>query len=194
MYLCRLKEEAEKEDKWLLINVQSNDEFASHQLNADLWGVPMIQEIVRGNFVFAQRTMPNPEAQSVVTTYDVHELPAVVIIDPHTGQKMMQWTGLIQPERFMEDVLPFLDMTPSHPSAGSTPASTIIYMIHISSQSHISSSRSFPTCGYLYCILVIDNVEAVLLSKISGWCIQNRKSFEGGTSKIVTGVGRLGKH
>ena len=110
--------EAEVKDQWLLINIQSPDEFASHQLNADLWGHGMIKEVIRGNFSFAQRTIPDHEAQSVVQTYDLTQLPAVIILDPHTAQKMIQWSGLIQPDRFLEDILPFLDIPPSDPRAG----------------------------------------------------------------------------
>jgi len=101
-----------------LVNIQSRDEFASHQLNADLWGHSTIKDVVRGNFRFAQRTLPHHEAASMVATYDLRQLPAVIILDPHTAQKMIQWSGLIQPERFLEDILPFLDVAPSDPAAG----------------------------------------------------------------------------
>jgi hypothetical protein len=51
--------------------------------------------------------------------YDLRVLPAVIIVDPNTGQKMHEWRGRIDADRFMEDVVPFLDISPSDPKAGS---------------------------------------------------------------------------
>jgi hypothetical protein len=41
-------------NKWILINVQSNSEFASHQLNRDTWSNATLKEFIRGSFVFLQ--------------------------------------------------------------------------------------------------------------------------------------------
>ena len=48
------KAEAVAKGYWLLINVQSNSEFASHQLNRDTWSHQHLQEIIQGMFVFWQ--------------------------------------------------------------------------------------------------------------------------------------------
>lgn len=45
---------AARDGRWLLLNVQSADEFASHQLNRDTWGQPLVQDMLRGSFVFWQ--------------------------------------------------------------------------------------------------------------------------------------------
>ena len=95
---CRIRGEAEKDDKWILFNLQArlspflsdiflssqyfaqrmlhsrwwycssahdrqpslqdNTIFASLQLNADLWRNNLIQDIVKGSFIFCQRTLP----------------------------------------------------------------------------------------------------------------------------------------
>jgi len=41
-------------DRWLLVNVQSNGAFGSHQLNRDTWGHDTVAELVQGSFVFLQ--------------------------------------------------------------------------------------------------------------------------------------------
>lgn len=52
-------------------------------------------------------------------------LPAVIIVDPNTGQKMHEWRGRIDTDRFMEDVVPFLDISPSDPKAGTLVSSSV---------------------------------------------------------------------
>ena len=45
-------------------------------------------------------------------------LPVTLLIDPVTGAKMHTWSGFVDAERFMEDIIPFCDSTPS---AGAVP-------------------------------------------------------------------------
>lgn len=114
---CRLKEEAEKKDQWLLVNVQDTSNFQSLQLNADLWGNNVIKELVRSNFQFAQRSMPSEDAEQLKESYQLFLLPAVIILDPNTGQKMHEWRGAVDTDRFMEELLPYMDTPPSDPRA-----------------------------------------------------------------------------
>ena len=37
-----------------MVNVQSNDQFGSHQLNRDTWSDPTVASIIMGSFVFWQ--------------------------------------------------------------------------------------------------------------------------------------------
>lgn len=39
---------------WLLVNVQTADEFASHRLNRDTWGNDFVRDMVRESFVLWQ--------------------------------------------------------------------------------------------------------------------------------------------
>jgi hypothetical protein len=57
--------------------------------------------------------------------YDLRVLPAVIIVDPNTGQKMHEWRGRIDADRFMEEVVPFLDIPPSDPRAGTLVSSSV---------------------------------------------------------------------
>jgi UBX domain-containing protein 7 len=119
--LRRLKLEAEAKDQWMMLNVQDTSNFQSLQLNADLWRDNLMQDVVRGSFQFAQRTLPSNDAMQLKESYHLYVLPAILIIDPTTGQKMHEWTGVPEKDRFMEDLLPFLDTPPSDPKAGTHP-------------------------------------------------------------------------
>lgn len=57
--------------------------------------------------------------------YDLRVLPAVIIVDPNTGQKMHEWRGRLDADRFMEDVVPFLDIPPSDPKAGTLVSASV---------------------------------------------------------------------
>ena len=41
-------------DRWVLVNVQSNGAFGSHQMNRDTWAHDTVAELVAGSFVFLQ--------------------------------------------------------------------------------------------------------------------------------------------
>eukprot|EP00892_Ulva_mutabilis_P012404 jgi/Ulvmu1/9536/UM053_0025.1 len=117
--LEELKHTAEHDNKWLLFNVQDPTIFASLQLNADLWSDSLVQEVVKRSFVFAQRILPDQDARELQEGYDLHVLPAIIVVDPNTGQKMHERRGNVTVERFLEELSPFLDMDPSDPNAGS---------------------------------------------------------------------------
>ena len=37
-----------------MVNIQDNNEFASHRLNSELWSNTLVKEVVKDNFVFMQ--------------------------------------------------------------------------------------------------------------------------------------------
>jgi Thioredoxin-like len=47
--------EAEATDRWMLVNLQSDDALASHRLNRDVWRDDAVESIVKENFVFWQK-------------------------------------------------------------------------------------------------------------------------------------------
>ncbi|KAK4484131.1 hypothetical protein RD792_011351, partial [Penstemon davidsonii] len=53
------------------------------------------------------------EGSKVCTYYKLDSIPVVLVIDPVTGQKMRSWHGMVQPENLLEDLLPFMDGSPS---------------------------------------------------------------------------------
>lgn len=42
------------------------------------------------------------EGKKVCTYYNLTTLPAVLVIDPITGQKMRGWSSMVHPERLLE--------------------------------------------------------------------------------------------
>lgn len=48
------KTHATDKGRWLLVNIQTADEFASHRLNRDTWGNDLVQDMVRESFVLWQ--------------------------------------------------------------------------------------------------------------------------------------------
>ncbi|KAI4357299.1 hypothetical protein L6164_001258 [Bauhinia variegata] len=100
------------QDKWLLVNIQSTKEFSSHMLNRDTWANEAVSQTIITNFIFWQVYDDTTEGRKVCTYYKLNSVPAVLIIDPITGQKMRFWVGMIQPESLLEGLLPFLDAGP----------------------------------------------------------------------------------
>uniref|UniRef100_A0A0E0KWL3 UBX domain-containing protein n=1 Tax=Oryza punctata TaxID=4537 RepID=A0A0E0KWL3_ORYPU len=85
----KAKLEASVLDKWLLINLQSTEEFSSHMVYHD-----------------------TSEGKKVCTYYNLVSVPAILLIDPITGQKMRGWNGMVHPDRLLEDLMPYLDKGP----------------------------------------------------------------------------------
>ncbi|OMO60741.1 hypothetical protein CCACVL1_23899 [Corchorus capsularis] len=108
----KAKSAASVEDKWLLVNLQSTKEFSSHMLNRDTWGNEAVSQTVSTNFIFWQVYDDSSEGRKVCTYYRLDSIPVVLVIDPITGQKMRSWTGMVQPETLLEDLVQFMDGGP----------------------------------------------------------------------------------
>lgn len=108
----KAKNEACLLDKWLLVNIQSMEEFSSHMLNRDTWSNEAVAQTIRTNFIFWQVYNDTSEGRKVCTYYNLVSIPAILVIDPITGQKMQAWARMVQPERILEDLLPFMEGGP----------------------------------------------------------------------------------
>ncbi|KAM1520511.1 hypothetical protein ACFX10_010885 [Malus domestica] len=106
------KSAASVQDKWLLVNLQSTKEFSSHMLNRDTWANEAVSQTIITNFIFWQTYDDTTEGKKVCTYYKLESMPVVLLIDPITGQKMRSWNGMVHPDRFLEDLLLFLDSGP----------------------------------------------------------------------------------
>ncbi|KAK4783544.1 hypothetical protein SAY86_007918 [Trapa natans] len=103
---------ASTQDKWLLVNLQSTREFSSHMLNRDTWSNETVSQIIGTSFIFWQAYDDTNDGMKVCTFYKLDSVPAVLLIDPITGQKMQSWIGMVDPERLFEGLLPFMDSSP----------------------------------------------------------------------------------
>eukprot|EP01018_Ginkgo_biloba_P029944 Gb_39568 [translate_table: standard] len=112
------KIEAAGQGKWLLANMQSTREFSSYMLNRDTWANEAVKETISTTFVFWQIYDDTEEGRKVCTYYHLVKMPTTLVIDPITGQKMRAWNGMIDPERLLEDLIPYMDKGPleRHPA------------------------------------------------------------------------------
>ncbi|KAI3921124.1 hypothetical protein MKX01_036103 [Papaver californicum] len=108
----KTKQVAADQDKWLLVNLQSTKEFSSHMLNRDTWANEAVAQTIGTNFIFWQVYDDTTEGKKVCTYYNLVSIPVVLVLDPITGQKMRLWSGMIQPEHLLEELLPFMDGGP----------------------------------------------------------------------------------
>ncbi|KAL3830729.1 hypothetical protein ACJIZ3_019531 [Penstemon smallii] len=109
----KAKDNARMQNKWLLVNMQSTKEFSSHMLNRDTWANEAVSQTIKSNFIFWQIYDDTEEGSKVCTYYKLDSIPVVLVIDPVTGQKMRFWRGMVHPENLLEDLLPFMDGSPS---------------------------------------------------------------------------------
>jgi hypothetical protein len=131
------KQAAADQSRWLLVNVQSGSEFASHRLNRDTWRHPLVADVVKASFVFWQAFDTSPDGGRVAAYYHVGAaLPAVLVVDPITGAAVWSTAarrsaagggagaagGFVSPETMLEELAPFTDVGPSDPDAGALAA------------------------------------------------------------------------
>ncbi|XP_057777777.1 plant UBX domain-containing protein 7-like [Salvia miltiorrhiza] len=109
----KAKDNARMQNKWLIVNMQSTKEFSSHTLNRDTWANEAIAQTIKTNFIFWQVYDDTEQGSKVCTYYKLDSIPVILVIDPITGQKMHAWRGMVQPEKLLEDLLPFMDSNPS---------------------------------------------------------------------------------
>ncbi|KAL1550595.1 plant UBX domain-containing protein 7-like [Salvia divinorum] len=109
----KAKDNARDQNKWLLVNMQSTKEFSSHMLNRDTWANEAVAQTIKTYFVFWQVYDDTEEGSKVCTYYKLDSIPVIMVVDPITGQKMRTWRGMIQPQNLLEDLLQFMDGSPS---------------------------------------------------------------------------------
>ncbi|KAM0827704.1 hypothetical protein ACQ4PT_068021 [Festuca glaucescens] len=113
------KVHAARKDQWLLINIQLSGVFASHLHNRDMWSNEVVAQVIKDSFVFSllQKTgRPGDEAGKVCCFYKLQDdqLPAVLVLDPITGQLLAKWCGIVQqPDDFLTSIGKYTESKPS---------------------------------------------------------------------------------
>lgn len=100
--LAAAREFASKRERWLLVNVQS-DNFQSQTMNRDIWSIKELKQLVRRQFVLWQVDDDSSEGRRFVAFYHCAKLPYLCVIDPRTGEEV--WRS---PEPNQQNVLPDL--------------------------------------------------------------------------------------
>ncbi|CAN8272437.1 unnamed protein product [Cochlearia groenlandica] len=107
------KTASSRKNLWLLVNLQSKTEFASHTLNRDLWSNDLVSQAIESSFVLWQVYDDTNDGKKISTFYRIESSPPVVLlIDPITGQKMRSWSGAVEPHGFVEDMMNYNDSGP----------------------------------------------------------------------------------
>lgn len=120
--------------RWLLVNLQSDSDFACHALNRDVWRDELVENLVREGFIFWQSTNTTTDGQTYVQRYNVTAYPHIGIIDPRTARLMYHKEGWTQEkpmtaENFAEIAVDFcsrnsFDKPPGIPKNKNTSASS----------------------------------------------------------------------
>ncbi|XP_061776369.1 UBX domain-containing protein 7 [Nerophis ophidion] len=95
------------ENKWLMINIQNVQDFACQCLNRDVWSNDAVKNIIRDHFIFWQVYHDSEEGQRYIQFYKLNKFPYISILDPRTGQKMVEWNQL-DVASFLEQATGFL--------------------------------------------------------------------------------------
>jgi len=87
-------EKAKAEGKYILVNIQQSEVFASHALNRDVWSDDTIKDVIQGSFIFWQRDDKSTEGEQFCQYYQCgHRLPHICVVDPRTGRCVKGWDG-----------------------------------------------------------------------------------------------------
>ncbi|KAJ8271158.1 hypothetical protein GJAV_G00123400 [Gymnothorax javanicus] len=101
------KDCGQMENKWLMINIQNVQDFSCQCLNRDVWSNNAVRTIIREHFIFWQVYHDSEEGQRYIQFYKLNKFPYISILDPRTGQKMVEWNQL-DVSSFLEQVSGFL--------------------------------------------------------------------------------------
>ncbi|CAH3029632.1 unnamed protein product [Porites evermanni] len=112
------KIDGQEHNKWLLVNVQDVQEFPCQQLNRDVWSNEAVRNVIKENFVLWQVYRDSNEGERFIQFYHVNSYPYLAVLDPRTGEKMVEW-GFMDAQAFCDCAAAFLL---EHPSLeGETP-------------------------------------------------------------------------
>ncbi|KAM7200220.1 hypothetical protein V8F20_005438 [Naviculisporaceae sp. PSN 640] len=112
------RDEGKAEKKWIMVNLQDMSDFNCQALNRDIWKNESIADLIRENFIFLQYEKDHPLSEDFIIRYFPdrrHEnpdtYPYVAIIDPRTGSKEKEWSGIPFPSAsdFLIALTEFLD-------------------------------------------------------------------------------------
>lgn len=141
-----VKEFAKNENKWLIVNLQDNTEFACQVLNRDIWSYKELKAAIKKYFVFYQVSLELPghvqriqltsfqtsidcvEGNKIRSFYNISptSFPYVGILDPRTGEEQIACKGHFKytAEEYCKELFTFLhnNYTPDYVDSGKTPS------------------------------------------------------------------------
>lgn len=122
--------EASRTRRYLIVNIQSEKEFASHMLNRDTWYDSSVKEVVQAHFVLWQVQNSSTLAKEYMYVHvnncilysianiqsrmrhHVSMLPQISIIDPDKDEVLLSWEGFVSPTDMVVRLNNFLRANP----------------------------------------------------------------------------------
>ncbi|ESO84306.1 hypothetical protein LOTGIDRAFT_132375 [Lottia gigantea] len=103
----KAREAGQNKKKWLLVNIQNVQEFQCQVLNRDVWSNEAVRGMIKQHFIFWQVYHDSEEGTKYIQFYKVVQWPYIAIIDPITGENMMNWNTM-DALKFCDNVSEFL--------------------------------------------------------------------------------------
>lgn len=84
--------------RYLIVNIQSVTEFASHVLNRDVWADKQLRALISNSCLLWQFYQSEPQAQQFCSLYPAcrQSFPQVALIDPRTGELLHNWSAGVE--------------------------------------------------------------------------------------------------
>ncbi|KAF2364418.1 UBX domain [Trinorchestia longiramus] len=82
------REEGKAEGKWLLANIQDNEDFACHTLNRDVWSNANVRKLLADTFLLWQAGHDSEHGRKYMSFYPSVTFPYIAVIDSWTGEHM----------------------------------------------------------------------------------------------------------
>ena len=108
------REACKAHGRWLLVNIQRVTEFASHQLNRDTWSNETVETLLSSQLLLWQQHEKSAEGARYCKNYELaeHARPHIAIVDPRTSQKIKEWTGFVDAQDLVAELLAFCASAP----------------------------------------------------------------------------------
>lgn len=104
----RAKREGSLQKRWLLVNIQDVQEFASSQLNRDTWSNPELKKMIADSFLMVQTSKDSEEGKRYSLLYKLGEYPHIGLLDPRTGQLLRSWGGFVAAATLLDELRSFV--------------------------------------------------------------------------------------
>ncbi|KAI2797433.1 UBX domain-containing protein 7 [Blomia tropicalis] len=105
---------AHLQDRWLLVNIQQLTEFNSQILNRDLWSNHDVKQLIKTRLILWQMGHESSDGKRYINFYHVNTFPHLSIIDPRTGEKIIEWNcRQLNTKQFIKEIEEFLKIQSS---------------------------------------------------------------------------------
>ncbi|GIY64953.1 UBX domain-containing protein 7 [Caerostris darwini] len=101
------RDQGQRMNKWLMVNLQDSQEFACQVLNRDVWSNRDVKKLVSDHFIFWQVYTDSADGEKYSQFYKPEKFPYIAILDPRTGEKLVVWNN-VDPVTICELIEAFL--------------------------------------------------------------------------------------